>query len=184
MYGFYNAKFVLCVKVEIYLDTIKQRNAIKQWITSNLVTMTDLKNIHIGHLVEKRVLENKIGISRICRFLNCSEKEINQMYASRSIDSAMLLRWSKLLKYDFFRIYSQHIMFYSSSHKNGKDVSKETSLPQFRKNIYTKEIIDFILDALKSGEKTKKQIIEDYKIPKTTLYKWISKYDQENNIFF
>ena len=144
--------------------------------------MIDLKNIHIGQLIEKRVLENKIELSRICSFLNCSEKEINQMYASRGIDSAMLLRWSKLLRYDFFRIYSQHIMLFSSNHKSEKDVSKETSLPQFRKNIYTKEIIDFILDALKSGEKTKKQIIDEYKIPKTTLYKWINKYDHENNI--
>lgn len=144
--------------------------------------MIDLKNIHIGQLIEKRVLENKIELSRICSFLNCSEKEIDQMYASRGIDSAMLLRWSKLLRYDFFRIYSQHIMLFSSNHKYEKDVSKETSLPQFRKNIYTKEIIDFILNSLKTGEKTKQQIIDDYKIPKTTLYKWINKYNQENNI--
>lgn len=141
--------------------------------------MTNFKNIHIGEMIEKRVLENKIELSRICNFLNCSEKEVSQMYASRSIDSAVLLRWSKLLQYDFFRIYSQHLLLFSSNPKDTKKKSKETSLPQFRKNIYTKEIIDFILTSLKSGEKTKQQIINDYKIPKTTLYKWINKYDQE-----
>lgn len=54
--------------------------------------------------------------------------------------------------------------------------NEKTSLPRFRKNIYTKEVIDFILELVNVGEKTKRQIIEEYCIPKTTLYKWISKY--------
>ncbi|MFP3592759.1 transposase [Chryseobacterium sp. SIMBA_038] len=136
----------------------------------------DFKNIHIGNLIEKRVQETNIDIFRICKFLGCEQQDIEKMYASTSIDSNILLRWSKLLEYDFFRIYSQHLLFYSSNQKEMK--SKETSLPQFRKNIYTKEIIDFILDSLKSGEKTKQQIMEGYRIPKTTLYKWISKSDE------
>lgn len=45
----------------------------------------------------------------------------------------------------------------------------------FRKNIYTREVIDFILEMVEKREKTKKQIIEEYNIPKTTLYKWIEK---------
>lgn len=137
----------------------------------------DFKNLHIGSMIEERVREIKIDTVRICHFLQCNEKDIEKMYTSKSIDCYMLLRWSKLLKYDFFRIYSQHIMLYTSAQKNN-ECNKATSLPQFRKNIYTKEIIDFILDSLKSGEKTKKQIIEDYRIPKTTLYKWINKYDK------
>jgi transcriptional regulator with PAS, ATPase and Fis domain len=141
--------------------------------------MTNFKNIHIGEMIEKRVKESELELPRITNFLNCTEEDVKMMYASRSIDSAMLLRWSKILQYDFFRIYSQHILLFSSNPKDTKEKSKETSLPQFRKNIYTKEIIDFILTSLKSGEKTKQQIINDYKIPKTTLYKWINKYDQE-----
>jgi len=143
--------------------------------------MIDFKNIHIGKLIEKKVKETELELSRISSFLDCSEEDIEKMYGSESLNSHVLLRWSKLLQYDFFRIYSQHILLYTSNYKNEKDISKKTSLPKFRKNIYTKEIIDFILDALNSGEKTKKQIIDDYKIPKTTLYKWINKYDQENN---
>ena len=141
--------------------------------------MTNFKNIHIGEMIEKRVKESELELPRITNFLNCTEEDIKIMYTSRSIDSAMLLRWSKLLQYDFFRIYSQHILLFASNQKDAKEKSKETSLPQFRKNIYTKEIIDFILDSLRSGEKTKQQIINEYKIPKTTLYKWINKYDQE-----
>jgi len=46
-------------------------------------------------------------------------------------------------------------------------------MPQFRKNIYTREIIDFILDVISTGEKIKQQVIDDYKPPRVTLYSWI-----------
>lgn len=141
----------------------------------------NFKNIHIGVMIEKRVKENQIDIVRICNFLKCSEEEVLQNYSSESIDSELLLKWSKLLQYDFFRIYSQHILLFSASPFSSKETAKtnKSALPQFRKNIYTKEIIDFILDSLRTGEKTKKQILDDYGIPKTTLYKWINKYNNE-----
>ena len=47
----------------------------------------------------------------------------------------------------------------------------------FRKNIYTREIIDFILEQINTNVKTPKQVVDDYNIPKTTLYKWMSKYN-------
>uniref|UniRef100_A0AAU6WP70 Transposase n=2 Tax=Chryseobacterium TaxID=59732 RepID=A0AAU6WP70_9FLAO len=88
------------------------------------------------------------------------------------------MRWSKLLKYDFFRLYSQHLILFSPAQKNSgnKDKASESRLPNFRKNIYTKEIIDFILDLILSGEKTNLEINRKYEIPTTTLYKWLSKY--------
>lgn len=144
----------------------------------------DFKNIHIGKMIEKRVMETNTDVSRICKFLKCTEEDIKQMYASRSIDTQILLKWSKLLEYDFFRAYSQHLLLFTSSHKEKntpktKDIP--TTLPQFRKNIYTKEIIEFILESVNSGEKTRQEIIDTYHIPKTTLYKWFSKYNSEQN---
>ena len=62
-----------------------------------------------------------------------------------------------------------------------KTEPKKSALPQFRKNIYTKEIIDFILERIENGEMTKNQVIEQYGIPKTTLYKWIDKYKNFKN---
>lgn len=137
----------------------------------------NFKNIHIGSLINQQVIESELEINRICRFFKYSEKDIVKMYNSKSLDTEMLLRWSKLLEYDFFRIYTQHIILYSPS-KNNQTVPKrkKTSLPQFRKNIYTREIIDFILELIDTGEKTRLQIINEYRIPKTTLYKWIEKY--------
>ena len=124
-------------------------------------------------MIEKRVAESGIEISRICSFLELDVNEINKMYSAESIDSNYLLRWSKLLEYDFFRIYMQHLVLYSPEVRNCK---MKSSLPKFRKNIYTKEIIDFILELIENNKKSKLQVIQEYNIPKTTLYKWISKY--------
>ncbi|MBJ5496559.1 transposase [Salmonella enterica subsp. enterica serovar Typhimurium] len=97
------------------------------------------------------------------------------MYDQKSIPSDTLLRWSKLLEYDFFRIYSQHLIMYSPSPKRHSS-RKKTNLPKFRKNIYTEEIIEFIIELINNGTKTTHQVIEEYEIPKTTLYNWLKKY--------
>lgn len=82
-----------------------------------------------------------------------------------------------MLEYDFFRIYTQHLILYAPTSAKAENTKKQKPvLPRFRKNIYTKEIIDFILEQIETKQKTIKQVIEEYKIPKTTLYKWISKY--------
>lgn len=138
------------------------------------------KEVVIGSLIKMRVEELKMENARICKFFKCSEGEINKMFYSNSLDSDSLLKWSKLLKYDFFRIYSQHLILYAPSilaEDNSVRIDN-SSLPKFRKSLYTKQVIDFILDLIEKGDKTKAEIIDEYKIPKTTLYKWISKYSQ------
>ncbi|GEN75636.1 transposase [Chryseobacterium hagamense] len=138
----------------------------------------DFKNIHIGKIIQKKVDESDISMLRICNFLKANEAQVYQMYQCEELPTGILLRWSKLLEYDFFRMYSQHLILYSpqkSSECNPLKQVKNSGLPQFRKNLYTKEIIDFILELLESHTKTKLEIIQDYNIPKTTLYKWIEK---------
>ena len=140
--------------------------------------MNNFKSIHIGKMIENTVAESRIEISRICNYFKCSDDEIVKMYQSKSIDTETLLKWCKLLEYDFFRIYTQHLILYappSANEKRSKENKKQT-IPEFRKNIYTKEVIDFIIEQIDTEKMTKKQIIERYNIPKTTLYKWISKY--------
>ena len=140
--------------------------------------MNMLNKIHIGKMIKRRVDEKEIEHERINTFFKCNDLNILKMYEAEHLDSSLLLRWSKLLKYDFFRIYSQHLILFSppESVAYTDDKSIKTSLPEFRKNLYTKEIIDFVLDQINSGKMTKKQVIERYQIPKTTLYKWIKKY--------
>ena len=136
---------------------------------------SNFRNIHIGKLIHLRVTENSTDVSRICSFMNCTEKEVSEMYLQENLPTDILMRWSKLLEYDFFRIYSQHLILYAppSALANDTEVSK---LPKFRKNIYTQEIISFILELVKTGEKTRRQVIDEYGIPNSTLNKWINKY--------
>ena len=137
----------------------------------------NFKNIHIGSLIEKRVAECNITVSRICKLFNCVEEDVELMYQQQDLNAGVLLKWCKLLEYDFFRLYSQHLLFFSPpASSNKKKQDKKSELPQFRKNIYTKGMIDFILELIENKQKTTRQVIEEYKIPKTTLYKWISKY--------
>lgn len=134
----------------------------------------NFKEIHIGKLIERLVEERKIENPRICNFLKCKETDIQKMYHSKSLDAEIIMRWSKLLKYDFFRIYSQHLILFSPPSLLSQ-TDKKVSIPQFKKNIYTQELIDFIINKVTTKQMSNKQVIEEYRIPKTTLYKWIKK---------
>jgi len=140
----------------------------------------NFKKIHIGSIILKRVTESEIEADRICNFFKCSDDQLTKMYKAETLDSGLILKWSKLLEYDFFRIYTQHLILYApQSHTFfNADQNKTSDLPTFRKNIYTKELIDFILELISTGEKSKQQIMSEYRIPKTTLYKWLSKYKE------
>lgn len=96
------------------------------------------------------------------------------MYNEDNLDTNTLLRWSKLLEYDFFRIYSQHLILYNPI-KKGQNKNIETQLSQFRKNVYMKEMKDHIHEKINKGETTHRAAIKDYGIPKTTLYAWMKK---------
>lgn len=136
-----------------------------------------LKDFHMGSLINIRMNEMGLDFSRVCNFFKLKDAEIKEMFNQKSLDSEMLLKWSKLLKYDFFRLYSQHLILYSpQSSTNDNPKQQKTNLLQFRENIYTKEIIEFIIELVNSGEKSRQQVIDEYRIPKTTLYKWVVKY--------
>ncbi|MGV0757474.1 helix-turn-helix domain-containing protein [Empedobacter brevis] len=143
----------------------------------------NLKKIEIGKKIEALVKERKINIERACNFLKCTPEDVEKMYKANDITCELLLKWSKLLEYDLFRLYSQHLILYSPKSANTKENKSQTTndsaFPVFRKNLYTSEIIDYILELIQSGKKTRNQVIEEYNIPKTTLYKWINKYNQE-----
>lgn len=142
----------------------------------------NFKNIHIGKLIEQGIKDSEIEMSRICNFFKCSQEEVREMYLQKSLDTEILLKWGKLLEYDFFRLYSHHLILYAPPTIGQKTKSQKISLPQFRKNVYTKEVIDFILEQIHTGEMSKIQVIEKYKIPKTTLYKWINKYKNDTGL--
>lgn len=140
----------------------------------------NFKNIHMGECIRLRAEELEISVLRICSFHKITEEEMHAMYNQESMDTEILLRWCKLLEYDFFRIYTQHLILFAPGNTLQQNLpeKEKPAFPEFRKNVYTRQVVDFILELINTGEKTKLQILEEYKIPKTTLYKWISKYDE------
>ena len=62
----------------------------------------NFKHIHIGEMIEKIVAESGIEISRLCNFMKFTEEEITKTYNEENLPTDVLLKWSKILEYDFF----------------------------------------------------------------------------------
>ena len=63
----------------------------------------------------------------------------------------------------------------SASSIKSKNFSEKNTELAFRKNIYTKEIKDYIIELVLKKEKTRTEIVEKYHIPKNTLFRWLKK---------
>ena len=143
------------------------------------ILVMNFKEIHIGELIKKIVKEDQLDPYKICNYLEISETELTKIYHSKSLDSELLLKLSKVIKYDLFRVYSQHLLFYAPTNNNQHATRKiDSKIPVFRKSIYTKEIIDFVLELIENKTKTHTEITELYGIPKTTLHNWVKKYNK------
>ncbi|MCU7618852.1 transposase [Chryseobacterium sp. PBS4-4] len=140
----------------------------------------NVKDIHIGNIIKEVIEEREITIPRICNFFKIDEREVFRMFEQKSLESDLILKWSKLAEYDFFRPYVTHLMLFASisQTKNNKNLKKSEDI-QFRKNVYTKEIKEYILELVNTNQKTLSDIIKEYNIPKTTIYKWMRKQDTE-----
>lgn len=136
------------------------------------------KDIHIGSVIYLVVQEKNIDNTHIISYFNVDDWQIEQMYTKRSLDTETVLKWSKLLEYDFFRIYSQHLLLYAPFHKIDEPTAENyiNTTPVFKKNLYTPEIIQFIVELVQTNQKTPSEVIEYYRIPRSTLYKWIGKH--------
>lgn len=138
--------------------------------------MRNYKNIHIGSHI-KRISEiRNLSMSRACSYFKCSQQDIIDIYNQKTLDSGLLLKWCKLLDYNFFMFYHTHLQLYKPSASSSKLSKKEMNNVDegyvFRKNIYSPDIIDWILNKWQSGELTPQDIMKKYKIPRTTLYRW------------
>lgn len=134
------------------------------------------KEIHIGEMIRNKVNEMEVTIQHIAEVFRIPAAVVLETFDKRDLSTGELLRWSKLLRYDFFRVYSQHLILYTPQYPTPVKKKSLTQSMQFRKNIYSDELIEFILELIKTGKKTRQEVLNDYRIPKTTLYKWITKH--------
>ncbi len=148
--------------------------------------MIDYKKIHIGSHIKKVAEINELSIIRACTFLKCSHQDILDMYNSSTLDSGVLLRWCKLLDYNFFMFYHTHLQLYKPAASTAKLVKKSTDEHHkayvMRKNLYSPELIEWLLHKLDKKELSIKEIIENYNIPKTTIYRWKKKLNNKKNM--
>ncbi len=138
--------------------------------------MQQYKDIHIGSEIQAVVTAQEIDMTRIEKFFKTDEGHILQMYQSKSLDADILLKWCKLLEYNFFLYYHSHLQLYSPSSSTAKVKSTTGAKePVFRKNIYTQQVQHFLLDLVVSGKMTAIEVIQKYNIPKVTFYTWMRK---------
>lgn len=138
------------------------------------------KHIHIGEKIKEIVDINGLSISRACKYLKCTVRDIEGMYKQESLDTVILLKWCKLLNYNFFMYYHTHLQLYKASASRTAITDKDYKVKQeltFKKNLYSPEIIDWLVNQVKSNKVKPNEIVEKYKIPKTTLYRWLRKYE-------
>jgi len=137
-----------------------------------------VRNVHIGSIINQVIQEKDINMNEIRIKMGCSTRTLNKMLHSNTMDSLVLLKWSKVLRYDFFRLYSSHLMLHHgiSNTLSKKTENVEIEGIQIRKNVYTKELIEFLVNKVRNNEMNSSQVITQYGIPKTTFYKWLQKY--------
>lgn len=66
-------------------------------------------NIHIGNLIRREVVRQGITVVAFAQMIGYSRANIYKLYDHASVDTALLLRISILLKHDFFQYYSRTI---------------------------------------------------------------------------
>jgi hypothetical protein len=142
------------------------------------------KKIHIGSMITMRLEELGMNCQQFSRRMKIEEDDCSRLLSQQEITTGTLLKISKILKYDFFRLYSMNLLLYAPPSMGLVNTSKKkvpgnptvAAMPVFYKNTYTREVIQFILHEIGSGAKTPSGILSEYNIPKTTLYRWLKKY--------
>ena len=65
--------------------------------------------IHIGQLIRQELQDQGRSVSWLARELNCSRSNVYKIFDKGTLDTAILLQLSKLLKVDFFRHYTDEL---------------------------------------------------------------------------
>ncbi len=66
--------------------------------------------IHIGSIIKEKFEEQELSVSWFARQLCCDRTNIYSIFKRESIDTALLVKISIILRYDFFKHYSEDII--------------------------------------------------------------------------
>ncbi|MBR5803400.1 MAG: XRE family transcriptional regulator [Bacteroidaceae bacterium] len=65
--------------------------------------------IHIGQLIRQELQNQGRTVAWLTRELNCSRSNVYKIFEKPTLDTAILLQVSRLLKVDFFRYYTDEL---------------------------------------------------------------------------
>lgn len=65
--------------------------------------------LHIGNLIKAEMKRQERTPVWLARKINCRRQNIYYIYEQKSLNTELLIRISKALKVDFFKIISQYI---------------------------------------------------------------------------
>ena len=64
-------------------------------------------NIQIGKLIKEQFLQSKLSIEEFASLIGCNRDNVYDIFQKERINTDHLLIISKVLRYDFFKIYSE-----------------------------------------------------------------------------
>lgn len=111
--------------------------------------MENLKEIHLGKLVKQKAEELNYPLPKLAQYFECTEEDILGFYEQKHLPTDVLLKFCTCLSYNFFRVLSAHVTLFVKIGDRNK-FNQPAVTPQLKKNVYTKEIKDFILSILRS----------------------------------
>jgi hypothetical protein len=67
------------------------------------------EHLHIGSRVKKQFLGSGLSIEQFANRISCKSGNIYKIFERERMDTGLLMQISKILNYDFFRLYSEDI---------------------------------------------------------------------------
>lgn len=67
---------------------------------------THESNIHIGQLIREQLKADERSVSWLAREIHCTRNHVYKIFNKPSLDSALILRISKVMHFNFFQYYT------------------------------------------------------------------------------
>jgi plasmid maintenance system antidote protein VapI len=70
---------------------------------------TNPQPLHIGHLIEEQLKRDERSVSWLARQIPCTRNHVYKILHKDSLDTALLLRISKAMQFNFFQYYTAEV---------------------------------------------------------------------------
>ena len=77
----------------------------KKQIMENTTT-----NLHIGQLIQEQLRKDQRSVGWLARQIPCSRNHVYKIFKKPSLDSALILRISKVMHFNFFQYYTEDFL--------------------------------------------------------------------------